>query len=62
MGLKFKKTKKIGPLRINFSKHGIGYSIGNKFFRTTKTATGQKRRTITLPGTGFSYVFTKKKK
>lgn len=61
MGIRFRKSINIGPLRINISKSGIGYSFGVKGARVTKTATGRKRATLSLPGTGLSYVkdFTK---
>ena len=62
MRFRFRKSINIGPLRINFSKSGIGYSIGNSFFRCTKTAKGTIRKTITIPGTGISYVSKEKKK
>jgi hypothetical protein len=44
MGFRFRKSINIGSLRINFSKSGIGYSIGNSFFRRTKTAKGTTRK------------------
>ena len=54
MGWQFRKSKKLGPVRLNFSKSGIGYSIGNKLFRHTKTATGETYNTFKIPGTGIS--------
>ena len=62
MGWQFRKSKKLGPVRLNFSKSGIGYSIGNKLFRHTKTATGETYNTFKIPGTGISYRTKKKKK
>lgn len=56
MGFRFRKSLNLGPLRINFSKSGIGYSVGNKFARVTKKANGGVRTTSTIPGTGFSHV------
>lgn len=56
MGFQFRKSANLGPLRINFSKSGIGYSVGGKGFRITKTATGRTRTTASIPGTGISYV------
>lgn len=57
MGFRFKKSFNLGKgLKINLSKHGIGYSIGTKGVRVTKTAKGTTRKTLTLPGTGLSYV------
>lgn len=56
MGFRFRKSIKAGPVRINLSKSGIGYSIGTKGFRYTKKANGGTRTTYSLPGTGLSYV------
>ena len=56
MGFRFRKSVNFGPLRINFSKSGIGYSIGGKGFRFTKKANGGTRTTASIPGTGISYV------
>ena len=56
MGFRFRKSINLGPLRINFSKSGIGYSVGNKFARVTKKANGGVRTTATIPGTGISHV------
>lgn len=56
MGFRFRKSLNLGPLRINFSKSGIGYSVGNKFARVTKKANGGVRTTSTIPGTGISHV------
>lgn len=56
MGLRFRKSKKIGPFRVTMSKSGISYSAGVKGFRVTKTASGRVRTTASIPGTGISYV------
>lgn len=56
MGMRFRKSVKLGPVRVNLSKSGVGYSVGNKFFRVTKKADGGVRKTATLPGTGISHV------
>ena len=62
MGIRFRKSINIGPLRINFSKSGIGFSIGNGLFRFTKTAKGNTKKAFTIPGTGISYVDERKDK
>lgn len=55
MGWRFRKS--FGKtFRINVSKSGIGYSVGTKGYRITKTAKGTTRETISVPGTGISYV------
>ena len=56
MGLRVRKSFKVGGVRVNLSKSGIGYSVGTKGYRITKTANGKTRRTASIPGTGISYV------
>ncbi len=57
MGFRFRKSINLGKgFRINFSKSGIGYSLGTKGYRITKTANGKIRQTFSIPGTGISYV------
>lgn len=57
MGFRIRKSINLGGgARITFSKSGVGYSWGGKGFRFTKTATGRKRSTAYIPGTGISYV------
>ena len=55
MGLRFRKSSNAGPFRVNFSKSGVGYSVGGKGFRFTKKANGGYRTTASIPGTGLSY-------
>ena len=63
MGFNFRKSFSIGKfLRINVSKSGIGWSIGRKGVRYTHSATGNKRTTLSLPGTGLSYTIPMGKK
>lgn len=57
MGLRFRKSISLGGgVRGNISKSGIGYSVGTKGARITKTARGTTRTTLSVPGTGVSYV------
>ena len=56
MGFRFRKSINFGPLRLNFSKSGVGASVGTKGFRVTKKAGGGTRTTASIPGTGISYV------
>lgn len=63
MGFRFRKSINLGGgFRINLSKSGIGYSWGVKGYRVTKTSKGRTRTTLSLPGTGFSYVYETGKK
>lgn len=56
MGLRFRKSFNFGPLRINVSKSGVGFSLGVKGFRIGRSAKGKNTATVSLPGTGLSYV------
>ena len=56
MGLRFRKSINIGPLRINLSKSGVGFSLGVKGFRVSRSAKGKMTATASIPGTGLSYV------
>ena len=56
MGFKFRKSKSFGPFKINVSKSGFGWSVGTKGARFTKRADGKKQTTLSIPGTGISYV------
>ena len=57
MGFRFRKSINLGGgFRINLSKSGVGYSWGVKGYRITKTAKGTVRKTVSIPGTGISYV------
>lgn len=57
MGVRYRKSINLGHgFRINISKSGIGGSWGTKGFRVTKTAKGATRFTVSIPGTGLSYV------
>ena len=61
MGIRFKKSFNFGGARVNFSKSGIGASIGGKGFRATAKAGGGTRTTANIPGTSLSYVSDSKK-
>lgn len=56
MGFRYRKSINFGPVRINLSKSGIGWSVGGKGARFTKKANGGYRSTLGVPGTGVSYV------
>lgn len=62
MGFRFRKSFGKGPFRLNISKSGIGWSVGGKGARYTKKATGGTRTTLSVPGTGISYVTETSKK
>ena len=48
MGLRFRKSINLGKgVKVNLSKNGIGYSVGTKGVRISKTAKGTTRKTLT---------------
>lgn len=62
MGFRFRKSFSKGSFRINIGKSGIGYSIGTKGARITRTAKGTRRTTLSIPGAGISHVSETKSK
>lgn len=52
--VQFRKSKKIGPIRLSASKGGLGISAGAGPLRVSRGADGKVRRTVTIPGTGLS--------
>ena len=52
MGWSFRRSLNLGPLRLNASKSGIGYSVGVRGFRVGKDAKGRKYTASSIPGTG----------
>jgi hypothetical protein len=53
MGWNLKKAFNFGPLRINLSKRGVGYSVGVRGFRIGRDAKGQSYNQTSIPGTGI---------
>lgn len=53
MGWGFRRSVKLGPLRLNLSKSGIGYSVGVRGFRVGKDAKGRSYTSASIPGTGL---------
>lgn len=63
MGFQFRKQKKIGKYgRVNMSKSGLGFGVGNKWIRMTHSASGRKYITLNVPGTGLHFTKHLKKK
>lgn len=49
----FRRSRRIGPVRVTTSKSGISVSSGGKFFRTSVNSKGEVHQTTSLPGTGL---------
>lgn len=59
MGFRFHRSISLGKMvRLNFSKRGVGASIGVPGFRVGIGSDGRVRRTVSLPGTGISHTQT----
>lgn len=61
MGLNFRKSIKIGPGRVTFSKTGVSASVGVKGARITKSTTGRTTKTVGIPGTGIHHTSSNSK-
>lgn len=53
MGWNWRKAFDFGPLRVNLSKKGVGYSLGVRGFRIGRDAKGQDCSQTSIPGTGI---------
>jgi hypothetical protein len=53
MGWSFRKSVNLGPLRINLSKSGVGYSVGTRGFRVGQDARGRRYQAVSIPKTGI---------
>ncbi len=59
MAWRFRKSLKLGPVRLNLSKSGVGYSIGGRGFRVGQDANGRSYTAASIPGTGlYSRTYT----
>ena len=55
MGWSYRKSLRMGPFRLNFSKKGVGHSVGGRGARYTRSADGRRHMTLRIPGTGLSW-------
>jgi hypothetical protein len=53
MGWNFRRSLNLGPLRVNASKSGLGFSVGARGFRAGKDVKGRKYTQTSIPGTGI---------
>lgn len=56
MGFRFRRTKKVGPMRFSLSKRGIGKSVGFLGLRFGVTPNGRKYWSFGIKGTGLYYI------
>jgi Protein of unknown function (DUF4236) len=50
------KSFGFGPLRTTLSNRGIGWSVGNSFFRFDVGPSGVQYILIRIPGTGIGFI------
>ena len=60
MGWGFRRGVNFGPLRLNASKSGLGWSVGGRGFRVGRDARGRRYTAASVPGTGIFYRSYKK--
>jgi len=53
MAWRFRKSLKIGPIRLNLSKSGLGASLGVRGLRVGTDAKGRSYTATSIPGTGI---------
>src|ERR1019366_2031533 len=53
MAWRFRRSLNLGPLKLNFSKSGVGYSVGVRGFRVGQNAKGTPYTAASIPGTGI---------
>lgn len=57
MAFRYHRSVKLLPgLRMNFSKSGVGFSAGFAGYHVSRSPNGRTRRTISIPGTGMSWI------
>lgn len=57
VAFRFHRSIRLFPgLRLNFSKSGLGFSAGFKGFHISRSPDGRMRRTVSIPGTGASWI------
>lgn len=60
MGFGFRKSTRLGPLRLTASKRGLSVSSGLGPVRVSRSSRGRRRTTVRLPGTGLFWRSTKR--
>jgi hypothetical protein len=53
MAWNFRRSIRLGPLRVNLSRSGIGYSVGTRGVRVGRDARRRTYEQISIPKTGI---------
>ncbi|MBX9567788.1 MAG: DUF4236 domain-containing protein [Candidatus Obscuribacterales bacterium] len=59
---RFRRSKKLGPMRVTQTQSGTSLSFGIPGLRYTWRANGEKQITVGIPGSGLSWVKRIKKR
>ncbi len=60
--LRARRSVKLGPgVKLNLTKRGVSVSAGTRGAHYTVSSTGRRTRTVGVPGTGISYVDTRRR-
>jgi len=55
MGWRIRRSRRLGPFRVNLSKSGLSLSAGVRGARVGVNSRGKLRTTVGVPGTGVYY-------
>ncbi len=55
MGIRFRRSKNLGPFRVTLGLQGISFSAGIKGLRVTRRADGKTQVSAGIPGSGLYY-------
>jgi uncharacterized protein DUF4236 len=58
MGLRFRRSRSFGPIRLTAGKRGLSVSAGVPGLRVSHSATGRRTLTLSALGTGLSWIFS----
>lgn len=55
MGIRFRRSKSLGPFRVTLGTQGLSFSAGVKGLRVTRRADGKTQVSAGIPGSGLYY-------
>ncbi len=55
MGWYFRRSLNLGPLRLNLSRRGVGWSVGGRGLRVGESADKRGYTRASIPGTGIGW-------
>jgi len=61
VGFGFRKSVRLGPLRLTASKRGVTASTGLGPLRVSRSSRGRRTTTVRVPGSGLFWRSTRKR-